>query len=138
MINSKKKGYDAEIDYRNLLRKVFGCKVERQFASGAFASAKGDMMTNTLPEVLRDYEAEVKYEAKFRLFDYIRQCQAHRTLTEMEYLNIPKEQLNKTGWHIAYRTPAKLNIPENFVIIMPAIEILGLLKELDDLRRNKK
>lgn len=120
MLNSQRKGYRAEIEYRDLLNKIFGSRVRRQFASGAFASWKGDLMPMTLPEVLKDYGQEVKYEKKPRLFAYIRQCQ--------------REFNSKSAWQIAYRTPADLGIPENFVIIMPAVELLGLLKELQDYR----
>jgi hypothetical protein len=124
MVNVKRKGYEGEIEYRNLLRKIFGVKVERQFASGAFTSWKGDINKGTLPEVLKDYPPEIKYTAKAKPFEWIAQCQ--------------REFNSKTGWHIAWRIPAVYEVPENFIVMIPAIEFLGLMKELQELREVKK
>jgi len=122
MINSKAKGYGGEIQYRDLLRRVFGCKVERQFASGAFDTAKGDIMPNTLPEVLKDLQPEIKYCKNVKLRDWVQQCQ--------------REFNSKNNWHIAYRCPAEWEITDNFIIMAPACVLLEMLKELDDLRKN--
>lgn len=124
MINSKDKGRRAEYEYRDLIRKIFGTKTERMPMSGAIPGWKGDLRKETLPKILKEYPPEIKYEVKPRILAYIRQCQ--------------EEFNSKTGWHIAYRCPAELNIPYNFVVVIPAIELLGLLKELQDFRDKKE
>ena len=139
VVNSKNKGRRGEYEYRDLIRSIFNTKTDRVPGSGGFKSLganTGDMLSGSLPKVLKPYIQEVKYEKTLRLFPYIMQCQTGNSkITKEEYLKLEKKDLKIQDWMVAYRCPAEYNIPKNFIIIMPAVELLGLLKELEDLRK---
>lgn len=140
MINSQNKGRKGEYELRDLLRMIFNCQVDRVPGSGSFKSlgVGGDMLPASLPPILKPYEIECKYEEAPKVFNYIRQCQAGHKIAEQDYLVLTKTDMNLTKWIIAYRCPAKMNIPNNFLAMLPAIELFGLLKELQDLREKVK
>jgi len=119
-LNAKDKGRRGEYDFRDLVRKIFGVKAERMPGSGAFAGFKGDMDNKTMPDVLKGYGHEIKYEVKPRILAYIEQC---------------KREFNSNSmWMIHYRLAAEKGIPENFITFIPTVELLGLLLELQELR----
>lgn len=122
-MDSKKKGYRGEIEYRDLLRKTFGVKVERQFASGAFDTLKGDILQSTLPPVLKDLPPEIKYTKKIKLHEWVEQCK--------------REFNSPNNWHIAYRCPADWGVKDNFILMVPACILLPLLQELEELRNER-
>ena len=96
MVNSRDKGKRGELEFRDIVNKVFGYTKEegvRRTPNSGGLCIKGDLIQ--LKGALQKYHWEVKNEAKPRLWAYIRQAESDCTFDKQAVVAIKCPGTNK-------------------------------------------
>ena len=115
MIDSRQKGKRGELEFRDIVNKVFGYTKEegvRRTPNSGGLSIKGDLIQ--LRGALQKYHFEIKNEAKPRLWAYIKQAEGDCSYDKTPIVGIKLPQSNK------------------FYCVIEASALLSLIKKVDE------